>query len=78
MNFDLYVEKTLKRLSAGKTIPQIAKMHNVKPSVIKREVNKGKKVEQEHGKPPKEAKKIAMDHEVENPKYYTKLKQAKL
>ena len=78
MNFNLLVEKTLKRLSAGKTISQIAKMHDVSPAVIKKEVKKGKKVEQEHGKPPKEAKKIAMDHEVENPKYYTKLKQAKL
>jgi hypothetical protein len=78
MNFDLFVEKTLKRLSAGMTIADIAKKHNKPVSQIKAQVKKGTKVEKEHGKPAKEAKQIAMDHEVENPKYYTKLSKAKL
>jgi hypothetical protein len=78
MRFNLFVEETIKRLSAGMTVADIAKKHNKPVSLIKAQIKKGTKVEKEHGKPAKEAKKIAMDHEVENPKYYSKLKQAKL
>jgi hypothetical protein len=78
MNFNILVEKTLKRLSAGMTIADIAKKHNRPVSQIKAQVKRGTKVEKEHGKPSKEAKQIAMDHEVENPKYYSKLKKAGL
>jgi hypothetical protein len=38
----------------------------------------GIKTEMEHTDSKKQAKEIAMDHLAENPKYYTKLKKAKL
>jgi hypothetical protein len=78
MKFDLFVEETMKRLSAGKTPSDIAKMHNKPLSQIKAQIKKGTKVEKEHGGKAAKARKVAMDHVVENPKYYSKLKQAKL
>lgn len=58
-------------LSKGKSLQDIADMHNVSLSSIKKELAKGKKVESEHTSDKKLAEKIAKDHLVENPKYYT-------
>lgn len=44
----------------------------------KKELKKGEQTEKEHTKEPAVAKKIAKDHLTEDPKYYTKLKKAKL
>jgi ribosome biogenesis SPOUT family RNA methylase Rps3 len=38
----------------------------------------GMKAEMEHTESKSQAKRMAMDHLAENPKYYTKLKKAKL
>jgi len=62
-------------IAAGKTIEDIAKKHNVSIEIIKNELVKGIKVEHEHTKNNEKARKIAMDHLFENPKYYTKLKK---
>jgi|LakMenEpi03Aug12_release.lakeMendotaPanAssembly.Ray.scaffolds.fasta_scaffold1061166_2 hypothetical protein len=77
MQFDYLVEK-YKRESAGMDSKDIAKKHNVPVSTIKKQLKMGQKVEKEHGVNLKKAKRIAMDHLAENPKYYTKLKKAKL
>ncbi len=58
-------------LSKGKSLQDIADMHNVSLSSIKKELAKGKKVESEHTSDKKLAEKIAKDHLVENPNYYT-------
>ena len=76
-------EKTMQnKLKGGKadklTLPEIAKMHNVKLKTLKKEFLKGVKVESEHTKDKEKMKEIAMDHLVEDPKYYTKIKLAKL
>ena len=42
---------------------------------LKKELEKGIKVEMEHTKDKNKAKEIAMDHLTEDPKYYTKLKK---
>jgi hypothetical protein len=87
MKFDLLVEQQLKGLAYKKTLKDIAqkakkKNKKKKESTIigqlKGELKKGKKVEREHTKSTKIAKKIAMDHLIENPKYYSKLKRSKL
>lgn len=78
MNFEQYFLEKYKRESKGMDVEDIAKKHKVNPSVIKKQLNMGKKVELEHGGSIKKAKKVAMDHLAENPKYYTKLKKAKL
>lgn len=77
MKFDYLVEK-YKRMSAGMDEEDIAKKHKVSVSTIKKQIKMGQKVEKEHGVNIKKAKRIAMDHLAENPKYYTKLKKAKL
>jgi hypothetical protein len=77
MQFDYLVEK-YKRMSAGMDVKDIAKKHKVPISSIKKQIKIGQKVEKEHGVNLKKTKKIAMDHLAENPKYYTKLKKAKL
>jgi hypothetical protein len=77
MQFDYLVEK-YKRMSAGMDVEDIAKKHKVSVSTVKKQIKMGQKVEKEHGVNIKKAKKIAMDHLAENPKYYTKLKKAKL
>jgi hypothetical protein len=58
-------------LSKGISVEDIAKMHNVSVSKIKKELAKGKKVESEHTSNKKMQEKIAKDHLVENPNYYT-------
>lgn len=65
-------------LSEGKTIEDIAAMHNVSVSHIENQIEKGIKVEAEHTSNPQEQVKIAMDHLVENPNYYDILAQAHL
>ena len=60
-------------LSASMSLRDIAKKHNVDIELIKSELKKGIKVEKEHTADIKIAKEIAMDHLVEDPKYYTKL-----
>jgi hypothetical protein len=75
MNFiDFYTEQ----LAKGKTVEDIAKKHSVKPTVIKKQLKMGTKVEREHTSSTKKAKSIAKDHLVEKPKYYSKLKKAGL
>jgi uncharacterized protein (DUF433 family) len=60
-------------LSAGMTIDDIAKHHDVEMDELKPEYDKGIKVEMEHTKDPEIAAEIARDHLYEDPKYYTKL-----
>jgi hypothetical protein len=68
------------------TLPQIAKKHAKKYKVsiadltseLTAQLKLGIKTEMEHTDNKKQAKEIAMDHLAENPKYYTKLKKAKL
>lgn len=70
-------------LSDNKTLKDIAKKHDKKGyydindfvSLLKKELEKGIKVEMEHTNNKKKAEEIAMDHLWEDPKYYTKLKK---
>jgi hypothetical protein len=67
-------------LSKGMSLEDIAKKHNPKYDQkyyqeLQQELKKGISVEKEHTGDPKLAQKIAMDHLVENPKYYTNLKK---
>ena len=57
------------------TITDIAKKHKVDINHIKKQFTIGKKVELEHTNDTKEAEEITMDHLVEDPNYYTKLKK---
>lgn len=76
-------EKLKGGLSDNKTIEDIAKKHDKKGyyhiddmiSSLKKELNKGIKIEMEHTKDKKRAKEIAMDHLWEHPNYYTRLKK---
>ncbi len=58
-------------LSKGKSVEDIANMHNVSVSEINYQLQKGIEVESEHTSDKKLAEKIAKDHLVENPNYYT-------
>jgi hypothetical protein len=60
------------------TLPKIAKKHGVPIEDLMSQFKLGLKTEMEHTDNKKQAKEIAMDHLAENPKYYTKLKKAKL
>ena len=60
------------------TLPQIAKKHGLPIEDLMSQFKLGIKTEMEHTDNKKQAKEIAMDHLAENPKYYTKLKKAKL
>jgi len=57
------------------SVEDIAKKHNVEVNHIKSQLKMGLKVEMEHTNDPKIALEIAMDHMVESPDYYTKLKE---
>ena len=57
------------------SITDIAKKHKVSVDKIKSQLIMGVKVEMEHTDSPKKALEIAMDHLVESPVYYTKLKE---
>lgn len=65
-------------LSKGKSLAQIAKMHNVTLKELQSQVNMGMKAESEHTSSKREQMKIVKDHLYENPKYYTLLKKAGL
>jgi len=72
--------KSKNGLSKGMTLKDIAKKHNKNYDEsyfekLQSELKKGIQVEKEHTGDPKMAKKIAMDHLVENPNYYTELKK---
>jgi hypothetical protein len=73
--FNLIAEGILNGLAKNKTLEDIAKKHKVKLQTIKKELMMGLKVEKEHTDSKLTAKKIAMDHLVEDPYYYTKLKK---
>jgi hypothetical protein len=77
VKFDTLLEK-YKAKAKGVSIEDIARKHGITISKIKKQLEIGKKVEREHGGSSKKAKTIAMDHLVEDPKYYVKLKKAKL
>lgn len=78
MIYNKLVVEILARLSKGKTPQKIADLHSTTLSNIKKQIDKGEKVEKEHGGTAKTARAVALDHLVEDPKYYTKLKKAKL
>lgn len=67
----------------GKTLEDIAKKHDKKGyyhidnmvSTLKKQLDKGIKVEMEHTKDKSKAKEIAMDHLWEHPNYYDKLEK---
>jgi hypothetical protein len=65
-------------LSKGKSLKQIAEMHNVSLAHINEELAKGLEVEKEHFADFKERTRVAKDHLVENPDYYTILEKAGL
>ncbi len=65
-------------LSSGKSLKQIAQMHNVSLTHINEELAKGLEVEKEHFTDFKERTRVAKDHLVENPNYYTILAKAGL
>ena len=62
-------------LAEGKTLEEIAAKHGVPVEELKAELDKGIVVEKEHTPDEKAAAEIAMDHLVENPKYYEALKK---
>lgn len=70
--------KTGGHLSKGKSLKDIAEMHNVSLSHIKEQLKKGIEVESEHTSDKKEQIRIAKDHLVENPNYYTILEKVGL
>jgi hypothetical protein len=73
-------------LSQGMTLKDIAKKHSKElnksfdevMSILKDEIKKGIKVEKEHTSDSSEAAKIARDHLVEDPRYYSKLSKLNL
>lgn len=67
-------EKIVGGLSSNKTVKDIADKHGVEASFIEQQLQAGIKVEMEHTKYGETAKEIAMDHLVEDPIYYQRLK----
>ena len=65
-------------LSKNKSLKQIAEMHNVSLAHVNEELAKGLEVEKEHFSDFKERTRVAKDHLVENPNYYTILEKAGL
>ena len=70
--------KTGGHLSKNKSLKQIAEMHNVSLAHINEELTKGLEVEKEHFADFKERTRVAKDHLVENPNYYSILAKAGL
>lgn len=64
---------TLNGLAKGKTVEDVAKKHGVQVKDIENQIEKGVQVEHEHTGDEQTARKIAMDHVFEDPKYYDKL-----
>lgn len=69
---------TEQALSKDMSLEDIAKKHKIDISELENELQKGSKVEMEHTESSEHAKRVAMDHLVEDPKYYTKLAKAGL
>jgi hypothetical protein len=65
----------LNGLSKSKTTEDIAKKHGVQVKDIESQIEKGIQVEHEHTGDEQTARKIAMDHVFEDPKYYDKLSE---
>ena len=65
-------------LSKNKSLKQIAEMHNVSLAHVNEELARGLEVEKEHFSDFKERTRVAKDHLVENPNYYTILAKAGL
>lgn len=57
----------------GKSLEDIAKIHNVPVEDLKAQLENGIKVEMEHTSDPKKAEEIAKDHLTERPDYYVQL-----
>jgi hypothetical protein len=74
MKFDNLYESILKGLSQGMDLEDIAKKHNVDIKHLEQQLEMGIEVEKEHDDDMTIRKTIAMDHLVEDPDYYTKLK----
>lgn len=79
-NLDYWIDefKNGGHLSKGKSLKQIAEMHNVSLAHINEELSKGLEVEKEHFADFKERTRVAKDHLVENPNYYTILEKSGL
>lgn len=81
MRFNTLVENTLNGLAKDMSLEDVAKKHDKKGyydikdmvKFLQKELDKGIKIEKEHTHSENIAKKIAMDHLFEDPKYYTKL-----
>lgn len=68
------IDKTVRGgLSDTHTVESIAKRHGVSVKDIEKEIEIGKKIEMEHTNSKEESVRIAMDHLVEFPDYYTRL-----
>lgn len=71
--------KEANKLKGGKSdnmsLEDIAKKHKVELAKLTKQFDKGMKVEMEHTKDKQKAKEITMDHLVEDPNYYTKLRK---
>jgi len=65
--------ETNEQLAKGMTLRDIADKHEVSFQELKKEAQKGVKVEMEHTSDVNQAYDIAKDHLFEDPKYYTKL-----
>jgi DNA polymerase III sliding clamp (beta) subunit (PCNA family) len=65
-------------LAEGYSLREIASIHQVPLSELKKQVRLGMKAESEHTPSKREQMKIVKDHLFENPKYYTLLKKAGL
>lgn len=72
--YSIYEQLDVKTL----TLKQLASKHDVSIDEIVKQLEMGIKVEQEHTTNKAAAKKIALGHLKEDPKYYSKLKKAKL
>ena len=73
------VRESKEVLKGGKgdnmSLEDLSKKHKVSLEDIKRQFQKGMKVEKEHSNKEKSVKEIVMDHLYEDPKYYDKLKK---
>lgn len=56
-----------------KTPEAIAEKHGVSVALIMAQLRKGIEIEKEHSSNPEIVRKIALDHLLEDPRYYTKL-----
>ena len=68
-------KKYLDGLSDGMNIEDIVDLHDSSYNYIVSQLIKGIEIEKEHSSDENIAKKIAMDHLVEDPDYYKKLEK---